>query len=229
MNSATAIIDARAPRIAIAHLRTYCDVFMFESAGITYDAICGHPDVFLFQSSQELIIAPNTPRELIDYLRSNRKAFRFGSRSVGHTLRESTLYNSIATKTHLFHKSGYSDASITRNNLEFVHVPQAYTRCSSIAIDNNSFITSDRGMEKALLRNSFNCLFCDPSSIILPPYSHGFIGGCMGMHQDKLFVIGALRHIKEASLFLNYVKQRGLSVVELYDGPLFDGGGIFFI
>jgi len=112
MNSATAIIDARAPRKAIENLQKHFEVFLFQSQEITYDAISCHPDIFIFQGKSKLIIAPNAPQDIIKHLNYTKTAFEFGNSNVGKELENSTFFNCIETNNHLFHKQGFTDEKI---------------------------------------------------------------------------------------------------------------------
>ena len=230
MTTVTAIIDSRAPQKAIENLRNYCDVFRLHSENITYDAIACHPDVFLFQGIDSLIVAPNIPQDCIDLLQSKNYNFIFGETAIGSDLVNSTPYNCIETEKNLFHKNGFTDSQILKSVLKpLIALPQAYTRCSLFALNNNTFITSDKGIEKTLLQNGFTCYYCNPQGIVLPPYSHGFIGGCMGMWEKRLFVIGSLNYIKDGDKMRDFIVAQNVELLELYDGPLYDGGGIFFL
>jgi len=230
MNSTIAIIDARAPQKAIKTLQQYCDVFLLRSENITYDAISCHPDIFIFQGKNELIIAPNTPEDLIATLHQKGVSFTFGNSEVGKELENSTYYNCIKTHSHIFHKQGFTDKVIlesTKNNI--INLPQAYTRCSMIALNEKAFITSDKGIEKVLMQNGFECFYVNPSTIHLPPYKHGFIGGCMGLWNNSLFIIGNLQTLENGNELRQFIQQQKLEIVELYNGNLYDGGGIFFL
>jgi hypothetical protein len=230
MNSVTAIIDARAPQKAIETLQQYCDVFLFRSENITYDAISCHPDIFLFQGKNKLIVAPNAPQDLIATLHHKGISFMYGNSEVGKELNNSTYYNCIETHSHLFHKQEFTDKVILESTKKkTINLPQAYTRCSMIALNEKAFITSDKGIEKVLLHNGFECFYVNPSTIRLPPYKHGFIGGCMGIFENRLFVIGSLESLENGDELRQFIQQQKLEIIELYNDNLYDGGGIFFL
>ena len=230
MNSTSAIIDARAPHEAIEKLREHGDVFLFRSYDVTYDAVSCHPDVFIFQSAQGLVVAPNTPPDCLEFLTGRGIIFLFGQSLVGNELGNTTQYNCIATRTHFFHKQGYTDEVVVGlNTRPLVSLPQAYTRCSMFAVDDRSFITSDKGIERVLVNHGFSCFYCDPSPIVLPPSRYGFIGGCMGMKDNILFVTGSLQSLDKGNELREFILRRGISIVELSNGKLYDGGGIFFV
>ncbi|MCF8386230.1 MAG: hypothetical protein K9G47_00005, partial [Bacteroidales bacterium] len=65
--------------------------------------------------------------------------------------------------------------------------------------------------------------------IILPGQKHGFLGGCCGVWKDSLFIIGNLDHFSEGEKIRKFVSEAGFRIIELYDGPLFDGGNVLFV
>ena len=224
-----AIIDSRAPKEAIEKLKETFDVLEFQSKGITYEEVSGHPDIFIFQDENQLIIAPNSPKELIDFLNKHKVNFTLGKKEVGTELNNSTQYNCITTKNHLFHKKGFTDEAIlkTHNNKEFVNLPQAYTRCSLTKLNENNFITSDVGIQKELKNQGFNTLLVNPKNIKLPGYPYGFFGGTNGIYKNNFYLIGSLDHIENSKVISEFIIKNKLNLIELYDGPLYDGGGIF--
>lgn len=230
MNVPIAIVDWRAPQQAIDGLREEFDVFLFCNS-MTYEAINGHPDICVFQGESGLVLAPNSPQELISFLNLRAIPFQFGLSHIGQDLRSSTLYNCVETEQYLIHKVGYTDATIQRvcSHKPLLAVPQAYTRCSLLYLGNTHCITSDKGIDIYLRSHGYNVLFVSSKGILLPPYTHGFIGGCFGIYNKKIYCIGSLSYHVDGNSINTYCNALGYSIVELYDGPLFDGGGIFFI
>jgi hypothetical protein len=74
-----------------------------------------------------------------------------------------------------------------------IHVSQGYTRCNLMALDDKSFITSDRGIEKTLkCRRTPMCCFVDPAPVILKGQKHGFFPGCCGVLDKNVLITGSL-------------------------------------
>ncbi len=225
------IIDARAPQMAINLLAQEFTVVPFRTQGITYEAISCHPDVFLFQYNGKLIVAPNIPQEYKDFFQNNNIDYSEGSTTIDETLHNSVAYNCVATSEFLFHKNGMTDLKILQhcNSKHFICLPQAYARCSMIALNNRAIITSDKGIAHALEQHKFDVCYIDPHEIMLPPYPYGFIGGCMGIRGTTIYIIGSLSHISNGEKLRQFAKKHEYTVVELYSGKLYDGGGIFFL
>lgn len=225
-----AIIDSRAPIEAIENLKKTFDVLEFKSEGITYDEVSGHPDIFIFQDKNKFIIAPNSPNELIHFFKEHSVNFTFGKKEVGTELNNSTQYNCIVTANLLLHKKGFTDDVILsiNQNKEIIELPQAYTRCSLTKLNDNNFITSDSGISKALNKEKLNNLLVNPKSIELPGYPYGFFGGTNGIHNNTLYLIGSIKYHKQGEVIRKFINDNNLKIIELHQGPLYDGGGIFF-
>jgi hypothetical protein len=225
------IVDHRIPQVAKESLSKFGKLLEFESHNIVYDTISGHPDVFLFQADKQLIIAPNTPIEFVKRLTVNKIEYSIGTASLGMNYPETVMYNAVVTDKHLIHNLKATDISILENcrNKIHVHSKQAYTRCNLIALDNINYLTSDKGIERKLKEIDLNVLFVDTVGILLQGSLYGFFGGCCGVFDRKLFIIGNLEYHSAKEEIKRFVKNAGFTIIELYDGPLHDGGGIFFV
>ena len=63
----------------------------------------------------------------------------------------------------------------------------------------------------------------------LQGFQHGFFGGVCGVFQNKLFVIGSLKYHLQHKEIYDFVNKFNFEIIELYDGPFFDGGSILFL
>lgn len=76
--------------------------------------------------------------------------------------------------------SGSAELCNSSCGFSFVDVPQGYTRCCCLPVDDTSFITSDQGIAKALKAADADVLVIEKGHILLPGFDYGFIGGCAG-------------------------------------------------
>jgi len=225
------VIDKRIPQEAKVNLSKYGKIVEFSTQGITYEAISGHPDIFICQSSNSIICAPNLPKVFIDLFKKENVKMKFGEFPVEYKFPKTAFYNCVITDNQIFHKKKHTDSIIikTFSSHEFISLPQAYTRCSLMALPSGGFITSDKGIEKILRKRNFEVAYFSPEKILLPGMLHGFIGGALGVYSDKLFVIGNPEKHSWGSEFKAFLNQQNIELISLYDGQLFDGGGIFFV
>lgn len=106
-------------------------------------------------------------------------------------------------------------------------VRQGYGACSVALVNQRCAITADKGLEQALTKNGFEVLLIRPGFILLPGYDTGFIGGCCGkLAPDLLAFTGELSLHPDGDRIRGFLKQHGVTPVELRQGPLIDVGGI---
>ena len=227
-----AIIDSRSSEQAINRLMDYVtDVYTFQTNGITSNSISGHPDIFLYQDKDHLIVAPNASVDLFIFLDNHNIKYTKGCREVGHELDDHVQYNCLSTSEFFFHKSGYTDSTILEINKykEFVQLPQAYARCSLIHLCENNYLTSDRGIEKVLLQRGLSCFYFNPEEITIKDHKSGFIGGAVGILGNKIFFNGNIELHADGLRLKEHLLNLNFEIVNLSDEHLYDGGCIFFV
>jgi len=225
------IVDNKIPQQAKDKLSHHGSLLELETNGITYEAISGHPDIFFHPAGEQLIVAPNLPAQYVEALKDEGVCFIMGEQAVGNKYPRSAAYNVVSTNNLLIHNFRNTDASITSllEDADLIHVDQGYTRCNLLPLGDDHFISSDSGISRVLGRFDKDCLNINPEGILLESFDHGFFGGCCGIHEQTIYIIGSLSHFSEGEKTRSYIQACGFKIVELYNGPLFDGGSIFFI
>jgi len=227
-----AIIDSRSSKKAISKLKEYVeDLFVFQTSDLTYNSISGHPDIFIYQDNNHLVVAPNAPIELFKFLNNYNIVYLKGERDVGYALDNSVQYNCLSTSQFLFHKSGFTDPAILEINKdkEFVQLPQAYTRCSLVHLCEDNYLASDRGIEKMLLQKGLSCFYFNPEEIIIQDHKNGFIGGSVGIWGKRIFFNGSIELHADGQRLKEHLLNLGFDIINLSDEYLYDGGCIFFV
>ncbi|NTW32350.1 MAG: hypothetical protein HGB12_06960 [Bacteroidetes bacterium] len=224
------IADNKIPAQAKANLMKYGKLALLETSGITEESISGHPDIFFCKVPGKLVVAPNTPPIFKNTLSKNNISFIDGIKNIDAKYPSAAHYNVVITGNILIHRTDITDFSILEQckSLIKVYVKQGFTRCSLLALNNN-FITSDEGIYKTLEKLEYNCLYVKPNEIILHRHKHGFFGGACGVYENKIFILGSLKYFSEGEKVKLFVKNSGYEIIELYEGPLFDGGSILFL
>jgi hypothetical protein len=225
------IADKRLPQEAKKNLKNFGNILELYVSGVTYEAIAGHPDIFFCRAGAKLITAPNLPEEYRGILSMNNIEILNGKTNVGKKYPLSAVYNAVVTENYLLHKLSITDEVILDNTagIKRINIKQGYCRCSLLPLKENHFITSDKGILKTLSEEKINALYIPPEEIILPGFSHGFIGGAFGVYEDKVFIAGRLKYLSEDRKLKDYLLQLNYEIIELYDGPLFDGGSIIIL
>ncbi len=225
------IVNQKAPEEAITNLSKYGSVIPFLTEGLTYGQISNHPDVFLCAGTHSLVAAPNTPAPIVQKIKSYGFEVITGEKPVGTVYPDSALYNAVVTDNYLIHNLSITDSVVlkTYRHLKPVAISQGYGRCNLLPLKNNCFITSDRGILKTLIKQNIDVLYVDSSRVVLPGFKHGFFGGCAGVYGDTVFLLGSLDYFTEGNKVKDYLHRLNYRIVELYRGPLFDGGSIVCI
>ena len=225
------LLDRKMPETAKEKLAAYGEIVEFATEGITYDAISGHPDIFFCPTPAGLIVAPNLPEKYFAILDQYKINYIKSSLPVGQEYPETAQYNSLVTNKFIFQNPAVSEPEIEKLNteLEIIPIKQGYVRCNLIALPNETFITSDRGIEKSLKQHKLEVLYVDSTCVKLDGFEHGFFGGACGLFENTLFICGSLKYFKERSIIESYVKRSGVSIIELYEGEPVDVGTILFL
>ena len=225
------LCDSRMPEEAMLKLSGYGEVVKFGTKGITYDAISGHPDIFFCKTPGGLVVAPNLPETYFTILDQNSMQYSKGKLPVGKTYPESARYNTLVTKKYIIQNPEIADPVIAELNPahKIIPVKQGYVQCNLLALPNDLFITSDRGIEKSLKQHDLEVLFVNPSCVQLDGFEHGFFGGTCGLPEQNLFVCGSMKYFKEQARIESFTERAGVSIIELYDGQPADVGTILFL
>ncbi|KGF09195.1 hypothetical protein HMPREF1635_04455 [Clostridiales bacterium S5-A14a] len=136
-----------------------------------------HPDIFICK--MEFSTSNN-----------NSKIFFGDIKKLGNKYPDEAIYNACATGKYFVHNLKISDSDILdwaeQNGLEFVDVPQGYTRCNLLPVGPSNFITSDMGIFKALNNVGADVLLISNKNVALAGYEYGFLAGCAGIISSDL-------------------------------------------
>jgi hypothetical protein len=225
------IADARLSAAAKEKLAQTGTFIPFATQDIVYEAIAGHPDIFFCQQGEQLVVAPNLPAKYLRLLQTSGVDYTLGETALGKVYPHTAAYNAVVTEKLLIHAMKITDPVIPKVFPErsIVSVKQGYVRCNLLVLRDEVFVTSDRGILKTLQKQGVEVHYFSPQGILLPGFPHGFLGGCMGIYENQVFVTGALSYFPEGEKLKRLLNRLHYETVELYDGPLFDGGGIFFL
>ena len=110
---------------------------------------------------------------------------------------------------------------------KIITVAQGYTKCSTVILSNEDFITSDITIYNALKNNGKNVLKVTNRGIKLNGYSCGFIGGCTGVLGNKeLCVTGKAELLEDYQKIYDFCRNIGYTIVSLSNDEPYDYGGL---
>lgn len=201
------------------------EVVNFKTDNIVYDAISGHPDIFFHKVDNTIIFAPNTPQRYIEILKTTSLTLIKGEKALGFRYPETIFYNAVASQKKLYCHSKFIDKSLINAHAskEIVHLNQGYAACNMV-VGPQLILASDKGICNITEAQYFN-----PSEIQLEGVKNGFIGGSCVVFMDKLLLFGSMKHISQSSIIEMFAKENKLNIIELYSGPLVDGGGLLWV
>ncbi|MBQ8223238.1 MAG: radical SAM protein [Bacteroidales bacterium] len=243
----TIIADSRMPEEAKKNLKKLGNVLFLNPTEITYNSISSHPDIFFFQRDNSLIYAPNAPKKIIKELRKRKVNLIEGKKEVGKKYPKTVPYNAVGIGNLLIHNLKHTDSTILSLYENHIHVNQGYTRCNLLALNENVFITSDKGIFNEVNRqqttDNSHCphefhvetygrtsvLYIDPKQIKLEGQKNGFFPGCCGVWKNNLIVCGSTKNLKDKEELDKFLKDNNFNLIELYDGDLIDVGSVFVI
>lgn len=222
------IIDYRSPKSSIEKLNDIDKVYLFNAKNTVYPAISGHPDIFITKIENELIISPNTPQDIIEILNSSEIKYSFGKSKVGFMYPGTSLYNTYFDK-EIAITSKNTDSCILEKigQRTELKVKQGYISCNTFRIG-NTFLCSDKGIEKALIEKNLKCKFVDPQGIKLEGTRNGFIGGTLGKIDNKIIYMGS-ENTAQGKIITKICEEENYEFVSLLNSLVIDVGGILHI
>lgn len=226
-------VDYRISENEYANLSKHVDKIILVPKNPTlYQSIDGHPDIQLAIIKNErahLIVQKDIEDSFIKELSSLDIDFLYSNSSLKDSYPFDIHLNAVTLKDYFIHSLKYSDETILSllNNRMKINVKQGYTKCSSLVVNDNSIITSDKSIYNALMPHGLDVLLISPGNIKLPGLNCGFIGGCTGLiDHNKLAIYGNLDFHPEGKEIKEFLKKHNVETIYLNDGPLIDRGSI---
>lgn len=222
------IVNYKLPCIATKILAQYGEVLLFPGGNIEYEAIKGHPDIYLIQTEEKLLVAGNTPVTFIEKLKLAGIDFIKLPLTVGSLYPETTVMNSWHMPEFIL--CGTANEIIWRElfpGKKILAAKQSYVRCTTFVLAERWF-TSDKGILRKLKEKGFLATYIFPENIKLDPFPHGFAGGCLGSAEDKVFFCGDIACAPEFEMIYDHAISEKYEWVNLLPGQVAtDFGGIF--
>ena len=226
------VIDGREREIGDSLSKLGIKVLYTEKCADLYDAISFHPDILLHPlGDREIIVAPNVTPEFIRKLKLIGLKVKIGQTFLKRNYPYDIAYNVARLGNTAFHNFKYTDPvlreSLEKKGVKFLNVKQGYTKCNMAIIDDNSFITSDKGIFEVAVSNGFEALLIEPGGVFLKGFEYGFIGGAMGLiGEKKLAVTGVFNSHKNYEKIIEFLNKKGIEIVYLTFKQIKDIGSI---
>ena len=225
-----AVLDPRMPRAAKERLKKLnyhvAEVPLHKKL---QNPIRGHVDMMLFASFlsvQPRIVYEPCLENIAALLRQNGYRCLKGSPIRSSKYPKNIIYNACSIDGSIIHYRGNIEKNIKMLKVKHLPVNQGYAKCSIVPVNKKSIVTSDKGIRDAWERSGGKALLIRPGHVKLPGYKSGFIGGATGVTKERVFFVGRLAFHPDAQAIQDFINKAGKNIIELYDGPLYDVGGV---
>lgn len=196
------------------------------------EPVDGHPDMVLHPIDfKTFIVAPNVFDYYYGILKSIGIKVIKGGKTLSRNYPEDIAYNVARIGRYAVHNTHHTDQVLKyyleKEDLEFIHVNQGYTKCSIAAIGESSAITSDFLIHEKLKSYNIDCLYMNPEIVYLKGYNYGFIGGSTGLINEKIFLsTGKIDDENIAKTFKEFILSSGYIYEEASGQQIIDLGSI---
>ncbi len=228
------IVNAQLPPTATQRLQQQGTIVPFLAPAVPWLPLRGHADLFITHiptATPQWVVAPNLPADCRAAFEATGIACHIGNTPAALDIASCGAYNVACSDTVAVGNRRQSDPvvlSLLQHHL-FVDVRQGMARCSTLFVGSHAAITSDRGICSALRHHGIDVLWVSQQPILLPGYSCGCLGGCAGLWHNTLFFIGALQYHPQGYAIRSFLLHHHKTYEELYPGPLYDAGSLFFL
>lgn len=226
------VVDGRIPKeIERAFFELNIRIIKTERI-LTYDAISYHPDIMMHHLGEEkIIVAPNISEKVVYNLENEGFKIIPGKKEVKEKYPEDVYYNVARVGNLAICNIKYTDDILLeefyKQGVKIIDVKQGYSKCSISIVNENTIITSDKGIYKKVTKEGINCLLIKPGYVVLEGLNFGFIGGATGLiGKDNLAFYGSLDYHPEGDSIKNFLSKYNIKWQYLYEGPLLDFGTI---
>jgi len=222
-------INERLPHSMETALSAYGRCVRLPAFPALAEPVCRHPDMMLARIGGRLLIhrAYVAGRAVLDAL---GVPYALSDAEVGADYPHDAALDVFTAGGCLFAapkvvSPAVLDAAV-HEGFRFVPVKQGYAGCSTIAVG-DAVVSADAGICHAARENGLAVLQIEPGGIGIERYDTGFIGGACGVIDNKTVgFFGDVRTFGAYARLCEFFEPRGISLVSLGEGALFDYGGV---
>ena len=189
--------------------------------------VCTHPDMNILKIDNTVFLPQNSC--IADVFKAAGLDVKFISETLKNTypfdvrLNAKQVGNFVLMNTKTISKDVLSFCKET--GITIIDVPQGYAACSCLCINENAFITADKGIYNALANAGASPLLIETGYIEIDTYDYGFIGGASGFVNDVLYFFGDITAHPDFEKIDEYLKLHKVKY-KWFNTPLVDIGGI---
>lgn len=195
-------------------------LFFTKEVSKISDITSTHPDMqFAFVSETEVAVC----NELYEYYQSTLPMYNYIPVSGIKSPYPYDCKLNFTIIDNICFKSKYH-FEVKKN---IININQGYSKCNICILNENSFLTSDKGILLKASNYGFNTYYLDDCEISLNGYKNGFWGGCSGLiDRDKLFFNGNIESLSCYKDLLDILAKEKIEPIYSREAPLTDIGSI---
>lgn len=197
-----------------------------------YWAISSHPDIqFHPVGGENIVIAPNAGSGLANKLLDEGFNLIEGKTVLGGKYPTNIAYNVARLGRWAFHNLKATDPvlreELRKREVELVHIPQGYSKCSALILDEKLLITEDKILAQKARGLDIHPLLIPPGFVLLPGIEYGFIGGAGGLIDKKRLAISGDLTLSPSFLnIIEYLKEWSITLQGITQEKIVDVGSL---
>lgn len=236
-----AVVDFRMRKIEKEYIKSLGYEIIENGFNLnTYDEIASHVDIYYLKVGDMVFSAPEK-KGLVPFNTVSCTT------PIGRDYPTDIPYNVCVVGNNAIHNFKYTDNIVKfyleRHGYNLIDVEQGYANCSCCVLDDNSCITSDMGIAKALmdagvdtlyayepdikLKKRLSDIFKDESRMsFVDSKMQGFIGGAMVRLGDTAILFGDVENLVNGTKIQRFIEKKGLKFHHFEGLDVVDYGGV---
>ena len=236
-----AVVDFRMRKIEKEYIKSLGYEIIENGFNLnTYDEIASHVDIYYLKVGDMVFCSPEK-KGLVPFNTVSCTT------PIGRDYPLDVPYNVCVVGNKAIHNFKYTDNIVKfyleRHGYNLIQVEQGYANCSTCVIDDNSCITSDIGIAKALMDAGVDTLFVTEPDIKLKKRlsdvfkdesrmsfvdsnMQGFIGGAMSLLGDTVILFGDVQNLVNGNKIQRFIEKKGLKFHHFEGLDVVDYGGV---
>ncbi|MCR5482473.1 MAG: hypothetical protein K6F52_06725 [Clostridia bacterium] len=189
------------------------EIIEIGATGAVYPAVETHPDIYMCKLGAE----------------PDDKVFKGDIEELGFEYPYDVKFNAACIGDFFIHNLKFTSEKLLKaaDCFQGVNIKQGYTKCNLVVVDNNSAITSDAGIFKALRQiDEIDILKVRTGYVKLEGFEYGFLGGASGRVGSEILFNGNLEKHPDFAQIRDFIEARGLSLKYFKEYELEDIGSI---
>ncbi len=191
-----------------------------------------HADLVLSIVDDTILLDENASKSIYRQLDALGVPYVVGNTRLASVYPEDIAYNAVVTGKFLIHRLDYTNALLLQHSIntdkKLISARQGYTKCSTVIVNHDSIITSDRGIYEAA-KDSMKVLLIQPGHVLLEGYDAGFLGGTSGSFDDVVVFHGDLGKHPDFDKIQAFIEAAQKKLVYFPEFPLTDIGSILVL